>query len=142
MVFFRDQLTADFWLTQSDFEQTRDPFCSASSCRRHAVKRMRHASQSVLQSSAHFFLPSIGMAAADNDSRPGKVFHRGHSSFYFRRNGDALDHVAMFEQAANQIRVRFANELEVLRPGAISRDKRSFHMCARNFRNLSPKFPD
>src|SRR6516225_1622287 len=107
MVFFRDQLTADFWLTQSEFKQTGDPFCPASPCRRHAVKRMRHTSHSVLQSSAHVFLPSIGMAAADNDSRPRKVFHRGHSSFYFWRDGDAFDHVAMFEQAANQICVRF-----------------------------------
>src|ERR1700746_4079693 len=103
---------------------------------------MSSASHSVLQSSTRIFLPGIGMATANDNSSGRKFFDRCQRPFCFRRDCDALDYVAMFEQASNQFRGGFTDKFGILRASLIPRDKWPFNVCPRDLRNLFPKFSD
>ena len=103
---------------------------------------MGNTSHSVLQSSTRIFLPGIGMATADDNSSGRKFFDRCQRPFCFRRDRDALDYVAMFEQASNQFRRGLTDKFGILRASLIPRDKRPFNVCSRDLRNLFPKFSD
>src|SRR5205814_9348331 len=136
VVFFRNQFAANFRLAQRKLEQTGDTFGSTSSRRRHAIESVRHAPHSVLQSGAGFFLPGIGMATANDNSGRRKFFDRCQSPFSFRCDCDALDHVAMFEQAPNQFGGGLTNKFGILRTSLIPRDEWPFDVCPRDLRNL------
>src|SRR6266446_4678605 len=103
---------------------------------------MGSASHSVLQRSTRIFFPGIGMATANDNSSGRKFFDRGQRPFCFRRDGDALDHVAMFEQASNQFRRGLADKFGILRASMIPREEGSFDVCSRDLRNLFTKFSD
>src|SRR5437762_4951381 len=103
---------------------------------------MGNTSHSVLQSSTRILLPGIGMATANDNSGGRKFFDRCQRPFCFRRDCDALDYVAMFEQASNQFGRGLTDKFGILRASLIPRDKRPFNVCSRDLGNLFPKFSD